>query len=230
VYRAVLLDIDGTLVDSNDAHARAWVQALAEHGRRVEFSRVRPLIGKGGDKLLPELVGLSASSVEGEAISARRSEIFQREHMPRLLPTRGAQRLLEWLRDDNLTLAVATSAKESEVQGLLRIANVTKLIDTASSSDDVDESKPDPDVIHAALKKAGSDSSNTIMIGDTPYDIEAAGRAGLGTIALRCGGWWPDEALAGALAIYDDPEDLLQNYDLSPFKRRVPVFGAQPQT
>jgi HAD superfamily hydrolase (TIGR01509 family) len=226
VYRAVLLDIDGTLVDSNHAHAKAWVQALAEHGRRVEFSRVRPLIGKGADKLLPELTGLSAESDEGQAISARRSEIFQREHMPRLLPTRGAHRLLEWLRDDNLTLAAATSAEKSEVQGLLRIANATKLIDTASSSDDADESKPDPDIIHAALKKAGSDSDKAIMIGDTPYDIEAAARAGVGTIALRCGGWWPDEALAGALAIYDDPEDLLQQYELSPFKRRVPVLGS----
>jgi HAD superfamily hydrolase (TIGR01509 family) len=225
VYRAVLLDIDGTLVDSNDAHAQAWVQALAEHGRRVEFSRVRPLIGKGGDKLLPDLIGIDAESVEGKAIGARRSEIFLREHLPRLLPTRGAHRLLEWLRDDNLTLAVATSADESEVQSLLGVANATKLIDTATSSDEAGASKPDPDIIQVALKKAGSDSSDAIMIGDTPYDIEAAARSGIGTIALRCGGWWPDEALAGALAIYDDPEDLLQQYDLSPFKRRVPVLG-----
>jgi len=217
MYRAVLLDIDGTLVDSNDAHAHAWVKAFAMQGRHVEFSRVRPLIGKGGDKLLAEIAGIDVESDEGKRLSDERREIFQREFLPNLQPTRGARRLLERLRDDGRILAIATSAQEAEVQGLLRAAHVDDLIHTASSSDDAEESKPDPDIVHAALGKAGCDAADSIMLGDTPYDIEAASRAGVVSIVFRCGGWWPDEKLAGAVSIYDDPEDLLQNYRHSRF-------------
>lgn len=217
MYKAVLLDIDGTLVDSNDAHAHAWVKSFAAHGRRVEFSRVRPLIGKGGDKLLAEVAGVDAESDEGKRLSDDRREIFEREFLPGLSATRGARRLLERLSSDGLTLAIATSAQEAEVEGLLKVAQVNDLIHVASSSDDAEQSKPDPDIIEAALEKAGCDAAETIMIGDTPYDIEAASRAGVVSIVFRCGGWWPDERLAGAVAIYDDPEDLLQNFDRSRF-------------
>jgi HAD superfamily hydrolase (TIGR01509 family) len=222
-YEAALIDIDGTLVDSNDAHAHAWVQALAEHGRHVAFTRVRPLIGMGGDKLLDALARIDAESEQGQAIAQRRRDIFKRDYLPRLRPTRGAARLLEWLRDDNIRPIVATSARADEVQDLLAVAGATKLVDGASSSDDVEESKPDPDIVHAALAKAGCPAEAAIMIGDTPYDIEAAERAGVRAIALRCGGWWNDRALQGALAIYDDPDDLVERYFLSPFKRPVPV-------
>jgi len=225
-FRAVLLDIDGTLVDSNDAHASAWATALAESGRRVEFTRVRPLIGMGSDKLLPVLAGIEPESREGAAITKRRGEIFQRDHMPRLRPTRGAARLLEWLRDDGLTLVVASSAEPGEVRDLLRIAGAAKLVDAVSSSGDAERSKPDPDIVRAALQKAGCRAEEAVLIGDTPYDIEAGTRAGLAVIALRCGGWWPDQSLAGAIAIYDDPEALVDHYLLSPFKRPLPVPSA----
>jgi HAD superfamily hydrolase (TIGR01509 family) len=215
-YRGVLLDIDGTLVDSNDAHARAWVMAFATENRDIEFSRIRPLIGKGGDKLLAEVAGIDADSDEGKRLSDRRREIFERQFARLLKPTRGARRLLERIRQDGITLAIATSAQAAEVEGLLRVAQVNDLIQAASSSDDAKESKPDPDIVHAALQRAGHEAAETIMIGDTPYDIEAAARAGVGSIVLRCGGWWRDDQLAGALAIYDDPEDLLHNYDRSP--------------
>jgi HAD superfamily hydrolase (TIGR01509 family) len=223
VYKAVIFDIDGTLVDSNDAHAHAWVQAFDEFGHRIAFERVRPLIGMGGDKLMPKLTGIYAWSSDGKALSERRREIFRTRYLPELKPTRGAHRLLEWLRDENLTLLVATSANADEVEGLLRIANGTKLFDALSTNDDADRSKPDPDIVEAALARGGCDPIDAIMIGDTPYDIEAAQRAGVGMIALRCGGWWDDAALGGALAIYDDPEDLLQQFELSPFKRPLPV-------
>src|SRR5689334_9588244 len=142
MYRGVIFDIDGTLVDSNDAHAHAWVQALEEHGRHVAFSRVRPLIGKGSDKLLPELTGISVDSPEGRALVDRRRQIFLRDYVLTLKPTRGAQRLLEWLRDERLTLGIATSAANEEVHALLRVAGATKYFDTKTSSDDVDRSKP----------------------------------------------------------------------------------------
>ena len=219
VPRAALLDVDGTLVDSNDAHARAWVEALAERGRRVDLLRVRPLIGMGSDKLLPAVVGVNADSTEGEAIIARRSELFLRDYLPRLEPTRGAQRLLEWLRDDGLRVVVATSANPEELRGLLAVAGATQLIDDASSSGDAERSKPDPDIVEAALSKAGCSPGEAIFIGDTPYDIAAGDHAGVAVVAFRCGGWWSDRSFGGAVAIYDDPEDLVNNYLLSPFKR-----------
>jgi HAD superfamily hydrolase (TIGR01509 family) len=225
MYRAVIFDIDGTLVDSNDAHAEAWVKALAESGRYVDFSRIRPLIGMGGDKLLPEVTGLPADSPEGRAIVERRGEIFQTEYVPKLRPTRGARALLEWLGDEGMTLGVATSAQSSELEALLRVAGATKLIDAAATSDDARRSKPDPDIVRAAIERTGCPSGAVIMVGDTPYDIEAAQRAGIAIIALRSGGW-TDGPLRNALAIYDDPADLLEHYDLSPFKRPLPIRSA----
>ena len=221
-YRAVIFDIDGTLVDSNDAHARAWVDVLAEHGRHVDVSRVRPLIGMGGDKVLPILTGIDADSPEGRAIAEERARIFSRHYLPTLQPTRGAQRLLESLRDDRLSLYVATSAQKSEVHDLLRIAGATKLFEEAATSDDAERSKPDPDIVRAALARTGCPAQDVIMVGDTPYDVEAALRAGIGIIALRSGGW-SDDALKGALATYDDPQDLLDQYQRSPFKQRLPL-------
>jgi HAD superfamily hydrolase (TIGR01509 family) len=219
MYRAILLDIDGTLIDSNDAHAQAWVMAFASQGRRVELARVRPLIGKGGDKLLAEVAGIDIESDEGKSLGDLRREIFQRDFLPHLQPTRGAKVLLERMAQDGLRLVIATSAQAAEVKELLQVASVSHLIYDASSSDDAKDSKPDPDIVHAALRKAGCDPGDALMIGDTPYDVEAASRAGVISIALRCGGWWQDEALAGALAIYDDPQDLLDNYDRSRLKQ-----------
>jgi HAD superfamily hydrolase (TIGR01509 family) len=211
----VLLDVDGTLLDSNDAHARAWVAALATHGYVVPFEKVRPLIGKGGDKVLPELTGLDPDSPEAERISETRSEIFRERELPALRPTPGARALLEHLDARGFLLAVATSAKKDEVQALLEQAGVADLIDAASTADDAERSKPDPDIVQAALRRIGRPSWQSVMIGDTPYDVEAALRARVPIIALRCGGW-DDAALAGALACYDDPADLLRRIDESP--------------
>jgi len=218
-YQAVLLDVDGTLVDSNAAHAHAWVEALAASGRRVDFLRVRPLVGMGSDKVLPALAGIPADSLEGEQVVKLRGEIFRRDYLPHLRPTRGAQRLLEWLRDDGLQLVVATSARPEELEGLLAVAGATRLVDAASSSADAERSKPDPDIVHAALVKIGCEPGEAIFIGDTPYDVAAGGQLGVAVIALRCGGWWTDRSFHGAAAIYDDPGDLVDNYLLSPFKR-----------
>jgi len=218
MYQAVIFDVDGTLVDSNDAHAQAWAMAMTMSGRRVEFSRVRPLIGMGGDKLLPEVTGLSIESPEGKAIADKRREIFAREFLPHLRPTRGAQRLLETLRDQGKALFVASSAEKDELDDLLKVAGATTFIESTASSDDAERSKPDPDIVAAALERSGCPATEAIMVGDTPYDVEAALAAGIEIIGLRSGGW-SDAELRGAVAIYDDPADLLEHYDLSPFRR-----------
>jgi phosphoglycolate phosphatase-like HAD superfamily hydrolase len=217
--RVVLLDIDGTLIASNDAHARAWVASLAEFGYAVSFERVRPLIGKGGDKILPELVGLDSESTEAKRMGERRGEIFRTSELPHLKATRGARDLLLRFRADGYELSVATSAKADDVKATLEQAGVADLIETATSSDDANRSKPDPDIIRAALQRSRRPASHATMLGDTPYDIEAATRARVPIIALRCGGYWSDHALRGAEAIYDDPAALLARYDDSVFAR-----------
>jgi phosphoglycolate phosphatase-like HAD superfamily hydrolase len=214
--RTVLLDIDGTLIDSNDAHARAWVDALRAHGYVVPFEEVRPLIGMGGDKLVPKLTGLDPESGEAKRLGETRSKLFLTRELPTLRPTRGARALLEHLTSIGLELVVATSAQSSEVQALLEQAGVADLIPLASSADDADRSKPDPDIVKAALRLSGSLAARSVMLGDTPYDVEASARAKVPSIALRCGGWWGDDALGAATAIYDDPAELLVRFDASP--------------
>ena len=208
---AIVFDVDGTLIHSNSAHAEAWAQALTEHGFPHEADQIRPLIGMGSDKLLPAVARLEVESPQGDAILARKKTLFD-ERLPHLQPTRGARALLTFLRDQGKTLVVATSADEEEMHAILEQARVADLIPRRTSSDDADRSKPDPDIVKAALTRARTPASGAVMIGDTPYDIEAARRAGVDCVALRCGGWWEDRDLAGAMAIADDPQDLLEGW------------------
>ena len=216
--RAVVLDIDGTLIDSNDAHAHAWVDVGREFGHEIGFAHVRRLIGMGGDKVLPQLTGVDEESEEGEAIQKRRGEIFRSEYLPKLRPFPHARELLERFRDEGLTLVVATSASKEDMGGLLKQAGIADLMDEKTSSSDAEESKPDPDIVEAALESAGVAPDEALMLGDTPYDVEAARRAGVRCVAVRCGGWG-DEELRDAVAVFDDPADLLRRYDESPFAR-----------
>ena len=219
--RTILLDIDGTLIDSNDAHARAWVDALRAHGYVIPFEEVRPLIGMGGDKMVPRLTGLDPDSGEAKRLSETRSQLFLKRELPTLRPTKGARALLEHLTSIGMELVVATSSKPSEVQALLEQAGVADLIPLASSASDADRSKPDPDIVKAALRMSKSLAAHSVMVGDTPYDLEAADRAKVPSIALRCGGWWSDEALGAATAIYDDPAELLARIEESPIGEAV---------
>lgn len=211
----VILDVDGTFVDSNDAHAKSWVEALAEHDYFVPFEKVRRLIGEGGDKVLPETIGIQDESDEGKQISSRRGEIFKERYLPSVRAFPSAQKLLDHMRTRGLKLAVASSAKPDELRALLQIVGAADLIEEKSSSKDAKNSKPDPDIMHVTMKKIDLPADEVVMLGDTPYDIESARKVGVGTIALRCGGW-QDRDLAGALAIYTDTADLLSHYDTSP--------------
>ena len=197
-----------------------WSDAFAAHGRHHPPEEIRPLIGKGGDKLLQELASLDDESGEGKAISESRTDIFRTRYMPNLKPTAGAEEFVKWLTESMLKVVIATSAKEEEVKGLLKVCGGEALAGDATTSDDAERSKPDPDIVAAALKKSGASRKRAIMIGDTPYDIDAARRAGIATIALRCGGW-DDKRLQGAIAIYDNPKALLGRLSESPFYSNV---------
>ena len=205
---AFLFDLDGTLIDSNAAHADTWAQAFREHGIACDAADVRPLVGVGGDKLLPQLAHVTEDSSEGRAIAARKKVLFN-ERLPDLAPMPGARALLAYLHDLKKEIVVATSADDNDMRALLGQAGVADLIPLHTSKDDASQSKPDPDIVEAALKRAGSSPSRTLMIGDTPYDVEAARRAGVKSIALRCGGHWSDADLSGAVAILDNPAALL---------------------
>jgi len=214
--RGVLFDVDGTLVDSNVAHAKAWHETFDEAGLDGgDIERIRHLIGMGSDKLLPTAVGIDKETPEGKRLSERRSQVFKERHLASLRALPGSNELVVALRDRELQLGVATSAKPDELRDLLKVVDAEFLAEKAASGDEVDASKPDPDVVEAALARIGLPASDVILIGDTPYDVEASQRAGIRVIALRCGGWSDDE-LRGAAAVYADPADLLAHLEESP--------------
>ncbi|WP_157270028.1 HAD family hydrolase [Azohydromonas aeria] len=217
---AVLLDIDGTLLDSNDAHVRSWLDAFGAHGRTFAYGQVRPLIGKGSDKLLQELLRIGDADPLSQRLKDERRDIFLQRYLGALRPTPGARELVRKLRDEEIRVVVATAAGAPELEALLRQAGVHDLIEEATTEDDAERSKPDPDIVLAALQRAGVQPVEAMLIGDTPHDVEAARAAGVDAIALRCGGWWDDAALAGAVAIYDSPAALLQGWEGSPIQRR----------
>lgn len=214
--KGVIFDIDGTLVDSNDAHAAAWMDAFREFGfTHIPPDRVRWMIGMGGDKILPELTDLTEESERGKKLLDRRKEIFLRSYLPTLHPFPSARELVEKVRAEGMTAVIASSANEAELGRLLDVAGVRSLMDATTSSSDAENSKPDPDIVYAAIRSTGFAASQLVMVGDTPYDVEAALRAGVPIVALRSGGW-NDSELDGALRVYADPEDLLGNFDASP--------------
>ena len=214
MLQGVIFDIDGTLVDSNDAHAQSWVDTFAEAGYNVPFDVVRPLIGMGADKLLPKAIGISHDSKEGKKLVKRRSEIFRDKYLPHLSPLEGSRALVQRVRSDGLKAIVATSAKDEELKGLLEAAEVADLMEEKATASDAKRSKPDPDIVEAAIEESGIPPKNLVMIGDTPYDSAAAAKAKVRTIGFRSGGW-TDAALQGAVEIYDGPADLLAHYDSS---------------
>lgn len=211
MLKGVIFDIDGTLVDSNDDHAQSWVDTFAEAGYDVPFDAVRPLIGMGADKLLPQTIGIAHDSEEGKKLSKRRSEIFRERHLPKLRALPGSRDLVMRIKSSNLKAIVATSAKDEELKGLLKAARVDDLMEEKATASDARSSKPDPDIVEAAIAESGIPANSLVMIGDTPYDIEAAAKADVRTIAFRSGGW-SDNALKGAVEIYDGPADLLANF------------------
>ncbi|HVU05033.1 MAG TPA: HAD family hydrolase [Polyangiaceae bacterium] len=216
--RGVLLDVDGTLLDSNVAHASSFVDALTAHGWRRPPESVLPLIGMGGDRVI-EILGLDPKSDVGKAVLKDTKRIFKTRYLPGLFPFPGARELLLRMRQSELRLVVASSAARTELDALLDAARVRDLVDDTTSADDAAEAKPAPDIVHAAIAKARLPADELILLGDTPYDVEAGRRAGVRVVAVRSGGW-SDAALRGASRIYADVAELLARYDESPFTER----------
>ena len=214
--KAVILDVDGVFVDSIGAHARSWLDVLAEGGHRASYEHARHLIGLGDDAILLALTGLAADNDAGRQVLQRRLEIFRHGYLPYLRSFPAARAIALRMRESGITRLVASSASPEILARLLDIAEVRDLVETVAPGDD----DPDPDIVRAALRRAGAPPGRTLMIAATPYDIEAAGRAGVRTIALRGDGGWSEQDLAGAVAIFDDPLDLLIHYDESPLVGR----------
>ena len=216
---AVIFDIDGTLLDSNDANAYAWRKAFLEFGKSVPQPEIRGLIGKGGDNLLPDVFSKEELETLEEPLGKRRSEIYQKELLPRMRPFSLAREFVERLKADGRQIAVASSAKAEELEVSLGLIGIADLIAAQTSTDDAESSKPDPDIFLAALDRLGKpDPARVLVVGDTPYDVTAATKAGMRTVAVLCGGF-SRESLeeAGALAIFQSPSELLLRYDDTPF-------------
>jgi HAD superfamily hydrolase (TIGR01509 family) len=214
MVEAVIFDVDGTLIDTNDLHAASWVETFRRFGHAVAPEAVRGQIGKGSDQLMPVFLPRDLVEQRGEEIAAARTALFLRDYVGRARAFPGVRPLFQRLRAAGQRIILATSAKGEELKLYREILGVDDLVDGATTSDDAAHSKPAPDIFLAALGRLAAEAA--IVVGDTPYDAQAAGKAGLRTIGLLCGGF-PEAVLreAGCIALYRDPADLLAQYDRS---------------
>jgi len=204
----VILDIDGTLVDTNYHHALAWYRAFRQHGHVVAIWRIHRHIGMGGDKLVESLVGEDVEREQGDDIRSAEKPLYM-AMIEEVEPLDGARDLVVDLKDAGHQVVLASSAKQDEVEHYLDLLDARDLADDTTSSADVEETKPAPDLVQSALKKAGAEPADAVMIGDTPWDIEAAQKAGLPTLAVMTGGFSEDELReAGALEVFETIQDL----------------------
>lgn len=216
--KAAIFDIDGTLVDSVDLHARAWQETFQHFGYNIQFQKVRHEIGKGSDKLIPDLLGEDEAKRVSDELDKFRSQLWKSKYFDQVEAFPKVRELFERMLSDGKQIVLASSAKGDELKKYKEIAGIADLVKDETSADDVDKSKPSPDVIHAALAKLKSpDPATVIMVGDTPWDAMAAAKAGVKTLGVLCGGF-PEKELraAGAVAIYQDPADMLAHYETSP--------------
>lgn len=215
---AIIFDVDGTLIDSNDLHAEAWREAFARFGHALAFDEIRAQIGKGGDQLIPVFLNKQQREEYGHDLDQFRSALFKEQFLPQVRPFPRVRQLFQRILDDGHRIALASSSKSDELRHFKELLQVEDLLDADTSKDDAERSKPHPDIFLAALEKLGNPPTNqVIVVGDTPYDAIAARALKLTVVGVLCGGFPERDLLrAGAGSIYRDPADLLARYDTSP--------------
>lgn len=208
---AALLDVDGTLIDSSYHHALAWYRAFRRHGIVLPVWGIHRAIGMGGDQLVPALVGEKVDGELGDEIRKTRDPIYK-ELMDEVEPLHGAHELIEDLKDRGLQVVLASSSPQDELDHYLELLDARDLADAWTTKEDVERTKPAPDLVRAALDKAGTETA--MMIGDTRWDIEAAAKAGIETAAVMTGGWSKQELReAGAVAVFESVDELRKRLD-----------------
>ena len=222
MVRAVIFDVDGSLVDTNDLHTASWVEAFRRFGHEVPHEAVRHQMGKGGDQLIPAVLPREVVERQGKEIAAYRGDLFMREYLPRARAFPEVPALFRRVRAAGQRVVLASSSSVAEVERYKDVAGITDLIDAETTKDDAEHSKPSPDIFRAALERiAPIGPEDAIVVGDSPYDAEAAAKVGLRAVGLLCGGFPEDELRnAGFVALYRDPADLLANYERSPLAAR----------
>jgi HAD superfamily hydrolase (TIGR01509 family) len=222
--QAVIFDVDGTLVDSVDLHARCWREALARFGKDVALADVRHQIGKGGDQLIPVFLSPGEVRRDGEALDRLRADLWRSAYMHRVRPLPLARELVLAVRAGGSRVALASSGQSDEVEWNRRLLGLDPaLLDGATTSDDAERSKPHPDIFAAALRRTGVPAASAVAVGDSPWDALSAGRAGIATVGVLSGGFAAEELRgAGCVAVYRDPADLLARLDASPLRRPAP--------
>jgi HAD superfamily hydrolase (TIGR01509 family) len=229
VIKAVIFDVDGTLVNTVDLHAESWQDAFKHFGFYIPYEKVRHQIGKGGDQLMPVFLSKEELDSYGKQIEEYRSQLYLSEYISRARPFPKVRELFERIKADGKKIALASSAKEEELDAYKNLLKIEDLVEGETNADEVEKSKPHPDVFDAALEKVGRPSAeDVIIIGDTPYDAQAAGKLKLHTIGLLCGGF-PEEELraAGCIEIFRDPADLLARYEESSIRNSVAKRSAR---
>ena len=210
--QGLLFDIDGTLVDSNDHHARCWIEAFAHFGKELAYDVIRHQIGKGGDLLVPDLLDAKEMRKFGEALKNYRSKLYKEKYMEKVKPFPFVERLFEELRTKKIRLALASSSNEEEVEYYTRLLNAEEFIEGSTSKSDAKFSKPSPEIFEAALARAGSDPKFTFAVGDTPYDILAAHRSALPIVAVLSGGF-ERELLSKSELVLNNAGDIPGNFE-----------------
>jgi HAD superfamily hydrolase (TIGR01509 family) len=211
-----ILDIDGTLVDTNYQHAIAWYRAFRQSGIVLPVWRIHRHIGMGGDQVIAALTDEQTDEEKGDDIRAAEKALYM-AMIEEVEPFDGAVELIRRLKDAGKTVVMASSAKEDEVAHYLDLLDVRELADDWTTSADVEQTKPNPDLVQAALDKAGAEPEDAVMLGDTPWDCEAAARAGVATVALMTGGFAEEELTeAGAVAVFESIPELLERVAQTP--------------
>jgi HAD superfamily hydrolase (TIGR01509 family) len=211
---AALLDVDGTLIDSSYQHTLAWYRAFRQHGIVLPVWRVHRAIGMGGDQLVPALVGKDADAEKGDDIRDARDSLYE-QLIGEVEPLHGSHELISDLKERGVRVVLASSSPQDELDHYLELLEARELADAWTTKDDVEATKPAPDLVQAALEKAGTESA--VMVGDTRWDIEAAAKAGVETVCVLTGGWSRQELLdAGAVVVFESVDELRERIDETP--------------